>query len=571
MATPFNACDYLVDRQVREGNGGRTAVCAPGRTLTYDQLAEQIRGVDAGLRALGVRPEERVVLAMVDEVELLAGILAAMRMGAVPVPVSTMLRGPELGKLLADSRTRTVLASAEFADTVSAALDAAPEVTTVVVHGDAPGQLRAGIRQYDWAEFLAGGQQSGGTRPMYQTWEDSPALWLYTSGTTGEPKGAMHRHGSMREVAETYGTQVLGIRPDDRCLSVAKLFFAYGLGNSATFPLAVGAATILEPARPTPAGIAARLRAERPTLFFAVPTFYAALLAADLPADTFESVRLAVSAGEALPAAIYQRFLDRFGVRVIDGIGSTEALHIFMSNAPDRIRPGSSGVPVPGYEVQLRDDAGALITDAGRPGHLFVSGRSLATGYWCRAETTRRVFQGEWLRTGDTYVRNDDGTYTCLGRSDDMIKAGGIWVSPAEVEARLLEHPDVAEAAVVAAHDSVGLSRPVACVVPAAGRTIDDAALIAFCAQGLASFKRPRAVLVLDELPKTATGKLRRHVLREVADREFKAAIPDGPPADSPVEPATDSPTEAPTEATLASAAPAGGAPVAATGEAAPS
>jgi benzoate-CoA ligase len=336
MGTPFNACDYLVDRHIREGNGGRIAVCAPGRTLTYAHLAQEIRRVEAGLHAIGVRPEERVVLVMVDDVELLASILAAMRLGAIAVPVSTMLRGAELGKLLADSRARYVLASAELADTVSDALAVAREVTTVVVHGGG---------RPDWENFLAAGTDT--EAQPFETWEDSPALWLYTSGTTGEPKGAMHRHASMREVAETYAMNVPGIRPDDRCLSVAKLFFAYGLGNSATFPLAVGAATILEPARPTPAGIIARLRADRPTLFFAVPTFYAALLASDLPAEAFDSVRLAVSAGEALPAALYQRFLDRFGVHILDGIGSTEALHIFMSNRPDHIRPGSSGTPVP--------------------------------------------------------------------------------------------------------------------------------------------------------------------------------------------------------------------------------
>ncbi len=507
MAVPFNAGDYLVDRHVREGHGDRVAVRAPGATLTYAELAHQVRRVEAGLHALGVRPEERVALVMVDGVELLSGILAAMRMGAVAMPVSTMLRAGELGKLLADSRARTVLVSDELAETVDAARDIAYEVTTVV-------------HRADWDQFLAAGTDP----PPYEAWEDSPALWLYTSGTTGEPKGAMHRHASMREVAETYAKGVLGIRPDDRCLSVAKLFFAYGLGNSATFPLSVGATTILEPARPTPAGVLARLREDRPTLFFAVPTFYAALLASDLPADAFASVRLAVSAGEALPAPLYQRFLDRFGVHILDGIGSTEALHIFMSNRPGAVRPGSSGVPVPGYQVQLRDDAGQVIEQAGQAGHLFVSGRSFATGYWCRAESTRRTFQGEWLRTGDTYVRNDDGSYSCLGRSDDMIKAGGIWVSPTEVEARLLEHPDVAEAAVVAATDRDGLTKPVACVVPAFGRTVDAAALIAFCEVGMASFKRPRAVLVVDELPKTATGKVRRHILRDVADRAFVAA-----------------------------------------------
>ena len=246
-----------------------------------------------------------------------------------------------------------------------------------------------------------------------------------------------------------------------------------------------------------------------------MPTFYAALLRSDIPDDTFAGVRQGVSAGEPLPPVLYSRFAARFGVEVLDGIGSTEALHIFLSNRPGQVRPGSSGTPVPGYTVEIRDDSGAVIDGAGQPGHLFLNGPSTATGYWCRTETTRQVFQGEWLRTGDTYVRNEDGTLSCLGRSDDMLKAGGIWVSPAEVEQRLLEHPDVAEVAVVAAADEVGLDKPIACVVPVAGRTVDPEALVEWCREGLAAFKRPRLVVEVAELPKTATGKIRRNVLRD--------------------------------------------------------
>jgi benzoate-CoA ligase family protein len=308
---------------------------------------------------------------------------------------------------------------------------------------------------------------------------------------------------------------VLGIRPEDRCLSVAKLFFAYGIGNSCFFPFAVGATTVLERARPTPQAIAAAARATSPTLFYAVPTFYAALLGSDIPDDTFASVRQGVSAGEPLPPVIASRFQQRFGVEILDGIGSTEALHIFLSNRPGQVHPGSSGTPVPGYRVQIRDDGGNVIETTNEPGHLYLNGPSTATGYWCRTDATRLVFQGEWLRTGDTYVRNDDGTYSCLGRSDDMLKAGGIWVSPAEVEQRLLEHPAVAEVAVVAAQDDMGLDKPVACVVPVAGASVDADALVAWCREGLAAFKRPRMVVAVAELPKTATGKIRRNVLRD--------------------------------------------------------
>ncbi len=361
-------------------------------------------------------------------------------------------------------------------------------------------------------------QPAGGDDSVFETWAESPAFWLYTSGTTGTPKAAMHRHGSVRFVAEHYGSQVLGIRPEDRTFSVAKLFFAYGLGNSALFPLSVGATTILVPERSTPDTVRTVLAAHRPTLFFGVPTFYAALLAADLPAEAFASVRLAASAGEPLPAELYQRFTTHFGVDIIDGIGSTEALHIFLSNHPGEVRPGTTGQAVPGYELRLVDDADAPVP-AGTPGHLHVRGGSLTTGYWCRTDTTRAAFSGEWMRTGDTYVADADGYYSCLGRSNDMIKAGGIWVSPSEVEACILRQPGVAQVAVVAVPDSDGLDKPVACVVPAAGAVLDPDQLIAACRDVLAAFKRPRHILIVESLPLTATGKIRRFEVRAAAAR----------------------------------------------------
>jgi benzoate-CoA ligase family protein len=503
----FNATDYLVHRHLREGNGDRTAVLCADRRLSYRQLSGEVHRVAAGLRSLGVRPEERVAFCMADGIELLSGILAAMHIGAVAVPVSTMVTGPELATMVADARARVVCLSTEFLPVAAAALDAAPEVAHVVLDGpaDLPGSVCS------WDELRAAGDEA----PRYDTWPDSPALWLYTSGTTGRPKGAMHRHAGIRDVVECYALPVLGIGPGDRCLSVPKLFFAYGLGNSCFFPLAAGATTVLMRDRPTPASVAERARADAPTLLFAVPTFLSALLNSDLPDDTFSSVRQGVSAGEPLPPVVYSRFRERFGVELLDGIGSTEALHIFVSNRAGQVRPGSSGTPVPGYDVQIRDEHGDVVAGAGTPGELYVRGSSIATGYWCRTETTRRTFVGEWLRTGDTYVRNEDGTYSCLGRYDDMLKAGGIWVSPAEVEQRLLEHPGVAEAAVVAAPDEFGLDKPVACVVPLPESAVDPDALIQWCRDGLAAFKRPRAVVAVDELPKTATGKIRRNVLRE--------------------------------------------------------
>ncbi|MCF7550574.1 benzoate-CoA ligase family protein [Pseudonocardia sp. WMMC193] len=494
MAELFNAAEYLTERRVAEGDGARTAVHHPRGTLTYAELSAEVARVAGGLARLGVRPEERVLLCMADDVELFTAILATMRLGAVAVPCSTMLTATELSVLVSDSRARVVLGSDQFADTVRAAVG--PEVEHVVMTSE-------------WETLRAD------PAPAYPTWDESPALWLYTSGTTGKPKGAMHRHADIRYVCETYGRQVLGIGPEDVCLSVAKLFFAYGIGNSMFFPLSVGASVVLEPARPAPDLLASRVRRYGVSLLFAVPSFWGPLLASDLPDDALAGVRRGVSAGETLPARMFTGIRDRFGVEILDGIGSTEALHIFISNRPGAVVPGSSGFPVPGYEVELRRPDGTVITGTEEPGMLWISGDSVCTGYWCRTAVNRQVFQGEWMRTGDQYVRNPDGSLTCLGRADDVLKVGGIWVAPAEVESRILEHPAVAEAVVVGVADADGLDKPVAYVVPRDGAVVDPDELVAFCRAGLASFKRPRAVVVVAELPKTATGKVQRYRLRE--------------------------------------------------------
>jgi benzoate-CoA ligase len=519
----FNATDYLVDRHVRAGNGGRTAVVSPGRSLTYEELSGEVGRVAAGLRALGVRPEERVLMCMVDDVELFTGLLAVMRMGAIAVPCSTMLTGPELGTLVNDSRCRVVLGSGEFGPLVRGALQDAPQVRHAVLTGDDLSDLPDHVEGRTWRRLLDAGAETGTAAPeAYESWPESPALWLYTSGTTGKPKAAMHRHIDIKLVSELYGGQVLGIGPDDRCLSVAKLFFAYGIGNSMFFPLSAGATALLEPSRPSPDLFARRACDDGATLLYGTPSFWGPLLASGVPDDAFATVRQGVSAGEALPPRMFHRMLERFGVEILDGIGSTEMLHIFVSNRPGQVHPGSSGTPVPGYDVELRDTEGRLIEAVAEPGELYVRGESAAVGYWCRAETTRRVFLGAWMRTGDTYVRNDDGTYTCLGRTNDLLKAGGIWVSPTEVEERLLAHPDVAEVAVVGVPDADDLDKPVACVVPVPGGKADPDDLIAWCREGLASFKRPRGVVSLAELPKTATGKIRRNVLRDLARTRFQ-------------------------------------------------
>lgn len=532
MAESFNAADYLVGRRLAAGDGDREAVRAPSRSLTYAELDAEIARVAAGLAALGVQPEQRVVLCMVDEVELFAGILATMRLGAVAVPVSTMLRGPELAVLVADSRSRLLLCSETFADTSRAAVLAARErggdVTEVVITGADASGFGTEVAARTWAEMLAAGDALG-PAPAYETWDESQALWLYTSGTTGKPKAAMHRHADIRTVCETYGRQVLGISRDDRCLSVAKLFFAYGIGNSMFFPLSVGAAAVLEPSRPTPALLADLAARHRVTMFFGTPSSFGPLLAAaesgQVDPASFATVRRGVSAGEALPARMVNGMRDVYGVEVLDGIGSTEVLHIYLSNRPGEVAPGTSGVPVPGYDVEIRGTDGRPVAD-GETGTLYVRGDSTCTGYWCRTATNRLMFEGEWLRTGDTYVRNADGTYTCLGRTDDVLKVGGIWVTPAEVEERLVAHPSVAEVVVVAVPDADGLDVPVACVVPREGHTVDRESLVAWCREGLASFKRPRHVIAIDEVPRTATGKVQRFRLRELAAGIVAAGSP---------------------------------------------
>jgi benzoate-CoA ligase family protein len=419
-----------------------------------------------------------------------------------------MVTAGEIAATVADAGAGTAVVSARYGGHLATVAGQPSELRHAVVIGEpvAVGDLPV----HGWDELADRAEA-----PVAPTGPDSPAFWLYSSGTTGRPKGVMHRHASLQATADTYARAVLEIGPDDRCLSVAKLFFAYGLGNSLTFPLSVGASAALNPERPTPADVLRLVRDERPTLFFATPGFVAALLDADAPDDAFASVRCTVTAGEALPADLQRRFQARFGHPVLDGIGTTEALHIFLSNTKGAEQPGTSGMPVPGYQARLMDDAGHEVADADTPGYLQVRGPSLATGYWCRDAATRAAFQGEWLATGDVYRRSAGGYWTFLGRNNDMIKAGGIWVSPAEVEAVLVEYPDVLEAAVVGGRDAQGLEITVAFLVPRTGRRVDAATVDAHCRDRMAAFKRPRRLEIVDELPKTPTGKVRRFALRE--------------------------------------------------------
>lgn len=509
----YNAAEWLVDRNISTGNGARVALISENETQTYAEVQRNVFRVQNALRELGIKREERVALVLNDEPAFPAWFLGSLRSGVVPVPLSTMLTGEELGAIINDALATLVVVSSPYARFIPAIAQGAPNLRAAVIVGDSDSP--ASVKLHGWNDFVDETESS-----VVGTNEDSPAFWLYSSGTTGLPKGVMHRHKNLEATATTYASSVLKITPEDRCFSAAKLFFAFGLGNSLTFPFSVGAAVVLDPARATPKGVGATIETFKPSLFFGSPGLLAAMLDADIPVDAMSSVRLGVTAGEALPSEIHKRFTTRYGFPVLDGIGSTEALHIFLSNHLGEERPGTTGRPVQGYRLRLLDDQGLEIKEPDVPGYLHVSGESIATGYWCRTEATKTAFCGEWLRTGDVYARSEDGYYQFLGRNNDMIKLGGIWVSPAEVEGVLVEHPDVLEAAVVGGYTEDQLETSVAFVVARSGRVLNEAILEAHCRARMAAFKRPRMMIFVDELPKTATGKVQRYQLRERLSNE---------------------------------------------------
>jgi benzoate-CoA ligase len=517
MQARFNFAQHLCS--VNAGRPNKVAFIADEGQLSYGELMQRVQQFAGGVLALGLRREERVLLFVQDTLDWPVAFLGCLYAGVVAVPVNTLITSDDCAYMLQHSGAQAVVCSHNLAPVLAEALTLCGShqaVQHVLLaqpsgSGDTVASMPPGVALHPMRAWLAA------QTPLAQaanTSCDATAFWLYTSGSTGRPKAALHTHANPFWTAQLYGQGVLGIVEQDVCFSAAKLFFAYGLGNGLSFPLSVGATVVLMAERPTPSATFKRWVAHQPTVFFGAPTGFAGMLAApDLPARADVALRLVSSAGEALPGHIGETFKTHFGVDIVDGIGSTEMLHIFLSNKPGDVRYGTTGWAVPGYELSLRDDDGQPVAD-GEVGDLYISGPSAALMYWDNRDKSRDTFQGAWTKSGDKYVRNADGTYTYSGRSDDMLKVSGIYVSPFEVEATLIQHPSVLEAAVVGVPDENGLVKVKAYVVCKDGAQTDSAALQAFVKERLAPYKYPRNIEFLGELPKTATGKIQRFRLR---------------------------------------------------------
>ena len=511
----LNAAAVFVDVHLQEGRGEKTAILCGDRSVTYSDLQEGVNRAGNALRELGVRMEERVGILLPDSPEWAFAFFGAMKIGAVAVPMNTMLKPQDYRYLLNDSRARVLIVDPTFKDRIEEIRGELRYLQHVVVAGDQPeGDL----------SLEAAMQAASPSLDAVDTCKDDAAFWLYSSGTTGFPKGAIHLHHDMIVEADLYAKQTIGLEESDVSFSVAKLFFAYGLGNGLYFPLRLGGTTVLLPGRPIPDTIFEVIDKHQPTVFYSVPTSYAATLhAAEKSGRTsLGRVRMCVSAGEPLPKHLFDKWLERFGVEILDGIGSTEILHIFISNRPGKARPGSTGQVVPGYEAKIVDEDGNQLPPR-EVGTLWIKGDSIAAGYWNKHKQTKDTFQGNWINTHDKFLVDEDGYYWYAGRTDDMIKVSGQAVWPTDVEGILQRHPLVLESGVVGTADKDGLIKPIAYVVlkdgnqhtPDLERELQD-----FVKSTTSPHKYPRAVMFVDSLPKTATGKIKRFKLRELAAAE---------------------------------------------------
>lgn len=504
----FNFAQHLFT--LNAARAERTAYIDDRGSLAYGALEDRARRLASALTHAGVHREERVLLLMHDSSDWPVAFLGCLYAGVVPVAVNTLLTADDYAYMLDHSRAQAAIVSGALLAVLQDAMGRTPHEVRTLLVSQPTGPLPDGAQDFEAALAAA----TPLAAPV-NTAADDPGFWLYSSGSTGKPKGTVHTHANLWWTAELYGKPVLGLTEDDVCFSAAKMYFAYGLGNALTFPLSVGATVVLMAERPTPDATFRRWTQHRPTVFFGAPTGFAGMLASPaLPAREAVALRMCSSAGEALPGEIAQRFKERFGCEIIDGIGSTEMLHIFISNRPGDVRYGTTGKPVEGYEVELRGEDGRPVPN-GEVGDLYIRGPSAALMYWANREKSRETFQGGWTKSGDKYTRDAEGYYTYAGRSDDMLKVSGIYVSPFEVEATLMQHPAVLESAVIGVQDGEGLTKTKAYVVLKPGQQADAQALQAFVKERLAAYKYPRFIEFIEELPKTATGKIQRFRLRE--------------------------------------------------------
>ena len=502
----YNAAQDLLSRNVAHAEKVAYIDALTGHQMRYAELEQSAWRFANALRAQGFQPESRIMLCMLDSLNWPVVFLGCMLAGVVPVATNTLLTNQDFEYMLRDSRARGLIVSNALLPAFENLIGKLPDLGTVVV-ADGPNdcphlRLETLIAQSDTTPVCA------------NTSSDDACFWLYSSGSTGAPKGTVHLHSHLIQTADLYAKGVMGIRSSDVVYSAAKLFFAYGLGNALTFPLSVGATTILLPGRPTTQDVFGILTKYQPTIFYGVPTLFASLLAdPQRPKKSNMNLRLCTSAGEALPAEIGKKWTAEYGCEILDGIGSTEMLHIFLSNKPGQVRYGTTGQAVPGYQLRIVAEDGQECGD-GEIGELQISGPTSAIMYWNNREKTKHTFAGEWTRSGDKYIRDADGYYTYSGRSDDMLKVGGIYVSPFEVEASLMTHPSILEAAVVGMADTDGLIKPKAFVVLKAGEYLSPEDLKQHVKSQLAPYKYPRWIEFVTDLPKTATGKIQRYKLR---------------------------------------------------------